>query len=118
MKDEPVVLINAFEVPAGEDDLLVRGWERARDFLRTQVGYVSSQLQRSITPAADFRFVNVAVWESAEAFRLATGKPEFNTASVPYQIHASLYHVVKTDDPVNTKAPERGGKQTATGEQS
>jgi heme-degrading monooxygenase HmoA len=54
VKDPRVVLINVFEVPVGEDDAFVRGWERARDFLKTQDGYLSSQLHRSISPAADF----------------------------------------------------------------
>jgi heme-degrading monooxygenase HmoA len=97
VKDERVVLINSFEVPAGEDDVFVRGWERARDFLKTQPGYLSTQLHRSISPSADFRFVNVALWESEEAFRLATGKPEFRSASVPYRFHASLYQVVQAE---------------------
>jgi heme-degrading monooxygenase HmoA len=99
MKDERVVLINAFEVPAGEDDTFLRGWERARDFLKTQEGYLSSQLHRSISPVADFRFVNVALWESEAAFRLATGKPQFSSASVPYRFHASLYRVVRPETP-------------------
>jgi heme-degrading monooxygenase HmoA len=97
VKDERVVLINSFEVPAGEDDVFVRGWERARDFLKTQPGYLSTQLHRSISPSADFRFVNVALWESEEAFRLATGKPEFRSASVPYRFHASLYQIVQAE---------------------
>jgi heme-degrading monooxygenase HmoA len=97
MKEERVVLINSFEVPAGADGDFVRGWERARDFLKTQQGYLSSQLHRSISAAADFRFVNVALWESEQAFRLATGKPEFRSASIPYRFHASLYQVVQAE---------------------
>lgn len=97
MKDERVVLINVFEVPAGEDDVFVRGWERARDFLKTQAGYLSSRLHRSISPAADFRFVNIALWESEAAFQIATGKPEFSRASIPYRFHASLYRVVHAE---------------------
>jgi heme-degrading monooxygenase HmoA len=104
MKGEPVVLINAFEVPASDDDAFVRGWQRARDFLRGQEGYLSSRLHRSLSPAADFRFVNVALWESEEAFRAATGRPEFKSAAVPYAFHTSLYEVVSRDEP----APDRG----------
>lgn len=118
MKHERVVLINAFEVPAAEDDAFVRGWERARDFLRTQAGYLSSQLHRSISPAADFRFVNVALWESEEAFRLGTVKPEFSSAPVQYHFHASIYRVILADDRLNVKSPERGVEQTATREPS
>ena len=94
MQPEPVVLINAFEVPAGEDEAFLRGWERARDFLSTQEGYLSSNLHRSISADADFRFVNVAHWQSAEAFRAATARPEFKNAAVPFRFHASLYETV------------------------
>jgi hypothetical protein len=34
-----VVLINLFEVPAGEDEGFIVAWERARDFLSAQDGY-------------------------------------------------------------------------------
>lgn len=92
-----VVLINAFEVPAGEDETFLVHWERARDFLRSQAGYLSTRLHRSLSPAADFRFVNVALWESPQAFQAATEQPEFINASIPFPFHASLYEVVRED---------------------
>jgi heme-degrading monooxygenase HmoA len=95
---EPVVLINAFEVPAGEDETFLEGWERTRDFLATQDGYLSTRLHQSISSEADFRFVNVALWRSAEAFRAATSRPEFRNAPVAYPFHASLYEVVREDE--------------------
>jgi heme oxygenase (mycobilin-producing) len=95
MHREPVVLINAFEVPEGEDDAFLAGWERAREFLSTQEGYLSTRLHRSLSPDAEFRFVNVALWESAHAFREAISQPEFKNAPVPFPFHASLYEVVR-----------------------
>ena len=92
-----VVLINAFEVPPGDDESFLAGWERSRDFLREQPGYGSTRLHRSLAPDADFRFVNVALWESPDAFRTATAQPEFRAAPVPYPFHASLYEVVRQD---------------------
>jgi heme-degrading monooxygenase HmoA len=97
MKLEPVVLINAFEVPGEEDEAFLEGWERARAFLSTQEGYLSTRLHRSLSPKADFRFVNVALWESDQAFRDATFRPEFRNAPVPFAFHASLYEVVRED---------------------
>lgn len=98
MNAEAVVLINAFEVPVGEDETFLEGWERARQFLSTQEGYLSTKLHRSLSPSADFRFVNVALWESAQAFRAATSQPEFRNAAVPYPFHAALYEVVREDE--------------------
>jgi heme-degrading monooxygenase HmoA len=98
MQREPLVLINAFEVPEGEDEAFLQGWERAREFLSTQQGYLSTRLYRSLSPAAEFRFINVALWESAQAFRDATSQPEFGNAPVPFPFHASLYEVVREDE--------------------
>ncbi len=110
MRTEPVLLINSFEVPVGEDRAFIRGWERARDVLRTQPGYVSATLHRSITPDAEFRFVNVALWESPEDFRAATSRPKFRDAASPYRFHAGLYQVVTTDESPKADAPAGAGR--------
>jgi heme oxygenase (mycobilin-producing) len=98
MNPQSVVLINAFEVPEGEDDAFLAGWERQREFLGAQEGYRSTRLHRSLSPNANFRFVNVARWESQQAFRDATSQPEFRNAPVPFTFHASLYEVVREDE--------------------
>lgn len=98
MNPEPVVLINAFEVPEGADDAFLQGWERTREFLSTQEGYLSTRLHRSLAPDADFRFVNVALWQSAQLFQAATSEPEFRNAPVPFPFHASLYEVMREDE--------------------
>jgi heme oxygenase (mycobilin-producing) len=79
--DSPVVLINLFAVPATADDGFVAGWERARDFLAGQDGYLSTELHRSLAPDADFRFVNVAQWRSAGAFEAAMSHPTSRAGS-------------------------------------
>ena len=104
MNSEPVVLINAFEVPDGQDKAFLEAWERARAFLATQQGYHSTRLHRSLSPAADFRFVNVAVWQSPQAFQAATSQPEFTNAAIPFPFHASLYEVVREDPAMTTAA--------------
>lgn len=97
MNPEEVVLINAFEVPEGQDEVFLQAWEQAREFLAGQDGYVSTRLHRSLSPAADFRFINVAVWRSRQAFQAATSQPGFRNAPVPFPFHASLYEVVHED---------------------
>jgi heme-degrading monooxygenase HmoA len=98
MNPEPVVLINSFEVPEGAEEVFLAGWERQREYLSSQEGYLSTKLHRSVAPDADFRFVNVAHWESGQAFRDATSQPEFRDAPVPFRFHASLYEVVREDE--------------------
>ena len=97
MNQHTVVLINAFEVPSSEDQSFLKGWERAHDFLLSQPGYRSSQLHKSTETSADFRYVNVAVWDSEDAFRAATSRPEFRDITKEYPLHSSVYEVVSAD---------------------
>jgi len=97
MNEQAVVLINAFEVPSSEDQSFLAGWERAHDFLLGQPGYRSSQLHKSRETSADFRYVNVSVWDSEEAFRAATSRREFHDLSLEYPLHSSVYEVVSAD---------------------
>lgn len=89
-----VVLINAFEVPEGQDDAFLKAWERSRTFLSTQEGYLATRLHRSLSPSADFRFINVAYWRSPQAFQAATSHLEFPSAAIPFPFHASLFEVI------------------------
>jgi len=64
----------------------------------------SCSANRAIDPAsfttesdADFRYVNVAVWDSEDAFRAATSRPEFRDISTEYPLHSSVYEVVSAD---------------------
>ncbi|WP_051644775.1 antibiotic biosynthesis monooxygenase family protein [Labrenzia sp. DG1229] len=62
--NDPVTLINVFEVPADQIDTTVEFWEKSRDFLRQQPGYISTRLHRALAPDARFQLINVAIWES------------------------------------------------------
>jgi heme-degrading monooxygenase HmoA len=96
---EPMVLINVFEVPAGEAEQFVAAWEKARDYLESQPGYIDTALHQAVAPDADFQFVNVAHWRTAEEFLAATQRPEFMQSAIGlagYPLHPSLYRVVRT----------------------
>jgi heme oxygenase (mycobilin-producing) len=96
---EPVTLINAFEVPAADAADFIAGWERTRDYLEQQPGYIDTALQQAFAPDAEFQFVNVAHWRSAEDFAKALGSPGFREAAVglaQYPSHPSLYRTVRT----------------------
>src|SRR5262245_16766925 len=72
--DAGVTLINVFEVPAGQEDAAISAWEKARDFLVGEPGYISTALHRSIAADARFQLVNVARWTTAGAFQKATAR--------------------------------------------
>jgi heme oxygenase (mycobilin-producing) len=96
---EPLVLINVFEVPAEEAEQFIAAWEKMRDYLKSQPGYIDTALHQAVAPDADFQFVNVAHWRTAEEFLAATQRPEFLDSAVGfvgYSLHPSLYRVIRT----------------------
>ncbi len=92
-----VVLINLFEVPAPDEDDFMSSWEQARRLMRAQPGYLGTRLHRSLAPDAEFRFVNIAAWPSADAFQAAIDDSAFReaTAEVSGRSHPSLYEVAR-----------------------
>jgi heme oxygenase (mycobilin-producing) len=64
--------------------------------LRQREGFISTRLHQSLDPQAEFRFINVAVWGSAEHFRQAMTAPEFQELArqMPFSSHPALYQVV------------------------
>jgi heme oxygenase (mycobilin-producing) len=83
---EPLVLIS------------ISGWEKTRDYLATQPGCVDTVLHQAIIPGADFQFVNIAHWQTAEDFQ-AAASPGFRESAAGlagYRPHPGLYRVVRT----------------------
>src|SRR5207253_8625079 len=72
---EAVILINAFEVPPGDAENFIAAWEKTRDYLQTQPGYVDTALHQAARPDVEFQFVNIARWQTADDFRAATQSP-------------------------------------------
>ena len=106
-----VVLINTFEVPQGKEAEALAAWQKARDFLKTQPGYISTRLHQNIDPNVKYHLVNVARWRSAEDFKAAAAKmnqalpnnkPEGVTAS------PGLFKVIESD--MTHGFGRRGGK--------
>lgn len=59
----------------------VAAWRGARDYLRSQPGYIDTVLHQSITPDAEFQFGNVAHCQTAEDFIAATQGPGFRESA-------------------------------------
>jgi heme-degrading monooxygenase HmoA len=96
---EPVILINSFEVPDDQAEKFISAWERTRDYLETQPGYIDTSLHQAVAPNAEFPFVNVAHWQTAEDFMAALQSPGFREPAeglAGYRPHPSLYRVVRT----------------------
>ena len=97
-RSEPVTLINPFEVPAGRVEACIAYWQRARDFMQEQPGYLATRLHRALTPDARFPLINVAEWASAADFQAAVTDPRFVALTKPecgtFPHHPALYRVI------------------------
>jgi heme-degrading monooxygenase HmoA len=69
---ENVILINPFNVPENKLEESIKFWEKARDFLSNQPGYVSTKLHASIQKDSEYQLINVAEWRSPKEFKAAT----------------------------------------------
>ena len=78
----PVILINLFTVDAADVAALLSAWENDANWMKTQPGYISTQLHRGI--AGSCVFLNYAVWESVAHFRAAFSHPAFHSALAAY----------------------------------
>ena len=95
---EPVILINSFEVPAPDAGNFITAWEKTRDYLESQPGYIDTALHQAATAGAEFQFVNIARWRTAEDFMTAIQSAGFVQAAgglAGYRAHPALYTVVR-----------------------
>ena len=95
-----VTLINVFSVPEGMEKEAIRFWEKAAAFMQKQPGYISTALHKSITPDAQFELINLAKWESIEAFRQASHALRTQSGIKPLEglvANPALYTVIRTD---------------------
>src|SRR6185437_9304444 len=73
----PVTLMNSFTVRPDRDEAFHELWARTAKYFTAQPGFVSLRLHRAVSADAQYRWVNVANWESEAHFRAAHGTDEF-----------------------------------------
>jgi quinol monooxygenase YgiN len=99
MKDTNVTLINLFSVPPGKLEEAIAMWEKARDFMAREPGFISTDLHQSQTSNARYQLVNVAKWESREDFLLAMTKMR-DALDLPrvegLESNPALYNVIRS----------------------
>jgi len=103
--DAGVTLINVVEMPADQIDKFMAGWKKRADIMSTLSGFRDHALHRALLPDSRFQLVNVAHWDSREAFEAAMTNPEFLSlreaavGEMDFDVTASpaLYRVVASD---------------------
>lgn len=89
----PVVLINPFSVPKGMEDEFLKTWNETAEVMKNKPGFINTKLHRSLDPDARFQFVNVALWESTEAYHAAFSDYEPKEKQLLIEANPALYQV-------------------------
>ncbi|MET9510401.1 antibiotic biosynthesis monooxygenase family protein [Streptomyces flavidovirens] len=96
-----VTFINIFEVAAEQVDAFAAQWEERAAIMSTKPGFIDSRLHRARSSESRFQLVNVAHWESQEAWEAATADTEFQARTraarenkqTPITTNPALYDV-------------------------
>ena len=87
-EEGPVILINTFVVQPEDTDRFLACWEADAAVMKSQPGFISTQLHRGI--AGSGTFLNHAVWQSVSHFRAAFANPEFRARLADYPENATV----------------------------
>ena len=73
-------------------------WEKTRDYLQRYPAHLDTALHQALGSDADFQFINIAHWRTAEEFTEAVNSPGFREASADlrWRFHPALYRVART----------------------
>jgi heme-degrading monooxygenase HmoA len=91
-----VVLINVITVPQGKEEAFIQAWTEGAHLMTHEPGFIDTKLHRSLAPDARFQFINIAHWESVEAWQAAFAKHAPNAMLIRAGMDATpaLYKVV------------------------
>lgn len=97
-----VTFINIFEIAPQDVDAFAEKWEQRAAIMSEKPGFIDTRLHRAQSPDGRFQLVNVAHWESQEAWEAAGADPKFATRAnaardskeTPVTANPGLYDVV------------------------
>lgn len=80
-----ITFVNVFEIPPDRIDGFLTDWVDRAELMSKAPGFRDSRLHRAIADDTHFQLVNVAHWDSAQAWRAAIEDPRFRqrVAAVP-----------------------------------
>ncbi len=78
--DDPVTMINAFTVPAGERALFLTRWKDNAAAMARQPGFIQARMYEALEDEALLGFVNIVRWGSGAALAEARKQPEWRAA--------------------------------------
>ena len=90
---ESVTLINIFSVPKETEAEFIKSWHKTAEQMKQQPGFIDTKLHRNLAENGKYQYINVAHWESAEAFRTAQSNVEIFEKQLNIQAIPELYRV-------------------------
>jgi len=92
----PVTLINTFKVPTEQEQEFLKRWNETTAVYARTPGFIETHLHRNTGVGNPiFKYVNIAVWASNEAFTQAHKKYVPGEESIPgIQFHPAIYEEV------------------------
>ncbi len=95
-----VTLINPFHISSVQESAFVQSWKETAAVFAAKSGYLDTRLHQSLDPNARFRFVNVAHWESADAWSEAMKAfPPREGGTPGVEANPALYTLVEGGSP-------------------
>jgi heme-degrading monooxygenase HmoA len=79
---KPIVLIHPFQVETHQEQEFLNAWKQVDYYMQNQAGFIETSLHKALSDGLKaFSFVNIAHWESADAFFNAVKNPDFQLLS-------------------------------------
>ncbi|WGV26852.1 antibiotic biosynthesis monooxygenase family protein [Halotia branconii] len=90
-----VTLINSFIVPENREAEFLKNWQKTAEVFSHTSGFIETHLHRNIGVGdGTFKFVNIARWESVEAWRSATENYSDEHSLSDIKAHPALYESI------------------------
>lgn len=92
----PVQLINPFVVPADKEEEFLKAWQETTQIFSANPGFIETRLHKNVGVGdGTFQYINVAIWESAEAWDSTHGSYKPGEESIPgVEHHPGIFEEV------------------------
>ncbi|MBV8884137.1 MAG: antibiotic biosynthesis monooxygenase [Chroococcidiopsidaceae cyanobacterium CP_BM_RX_35] len=80
----PVALINPFVVPTDKEEEFLRAWNETTRVFSSTPGFIETHLHKNASVGVGrFQYINIAFWESADAWNSSRGSYKPEEESIP-----------------------------------
>ena len=89
-----VTFFNVFEIPREDLETFKVGWRRLAAIMASAPGFRGAQLHEAISGETRFQLINVAHWDSEQAWRDASSRPEMRAAVAQQTGAETVQHAI------------------------